>query len=137
MEANELRIGNKVFNPYHEKVYTVEGFKYAREVGGERRAFVSTFEHSGNTVKLSVLEPIPLSESWLQKAGATSAGDEWKLGNFTVKKQDGNFLVDAGKSPVKVTYVHDLQNLYFYFHGKTELEFVSFHLHKSYFCWAK
>lgn len=128
MEANELRIGNKVLNPYHEKVYTVEGFKYSREPGGERRAYVSTFEFSGNTVKISVLQPIPLTENWLQKSGAKAAADDtWKLGKFSITKKDDGFYLSTVADPIKVPYVHDLQNLYYYFHEKKELEFVSFH----------
>ncbi len=128
MEPNELRIGNKVLNPYHEKVYTVEGFKYSRDPGGERRAYVSTFEHSGNTVKLSVLQPIPVSEAWLQKSGAKSNGENsWSLGKFTISKKGDSFFATAGNEQVKITYLHDLQNLYFYFHDKQELEFLSLH----------
>src|SRR4051812_9917967 len=102
MEANELRIGNKVLNPYHEKVYTVEGFKYSREPGGERRAYVSTFEHSGNTVKISALQAIPLSENWLQKAGAKSAEGGWTLGKFRVTKSSDGFTVTVGPETLKV-----------------------------------
>jgi len=127
MEANELRIGNKVLNPYHEKVYTVEGFKYSREPGGERRAYVSTFEHSGNTVKISVLQAIPLTESWLQKAGAKSDNGGWSLGKFKVSKNKDGFSLKVGQETVNVPYVHDLQNLYYYFHDKKELDFMSFH----------
>jgi len=127
MEANELRIGNKVLNPYHEKVYTVEGFKYSREPGGERRAYVSTFEYSGNTVKISVLQPIPLTENWLQKAGATQSEGGWKLGAFSINKKSDGFYVSVGPETVKVSFVHDLQNIYYYFHGKKELDFVAFH----------
>lgn len=127
MEANELRIGNKVLNPYHEKVYTVEGFKYSREPGGERRAYVSTFEYSGNTVKISVLQPIPLNESWIQKAGAKKKDTGWQLGTFEIKREPEGFFVYVGNEKVEVPYVHDLQNLYYYFHGKQELEFVAFH----------
>ena len=128
MEANELRIGNKVLNPYHEKVYTVEGFKYSREPGGERRAYVSTYEYSGNTVKITVLQPIPLTENWLQKAGAKQAGDgSWKLDKFTIARQNDGFYLSTVADPIRVQNVHDLQNLYYYFHGKKELEFVNFH----------
>src|SRR5688572_875550 len=127
MEANELRIGNKVLNPFHEKVYTVEGFKYSREPGGERRAYVSTFEYSGNTVKISVLQPIPLSDNWLQKAGAKSAGEGgWTLGKFRVNKKNDSFYITVGGETLKVPYVHDLQNIYYYFHEKKELDFISF-----------
>ena len=128
MEANELRIGNKVLNPYHEKVYTVEGFKYSREPGGERRAYVSTYEYSGNTVKISVLQPIPLTEVWLQRAGAKQGGgDKWVLGKLNIERRSDGFYLSTVADPIKVAYVHDLQNIYYYFHGKVELEFVSFH----------
>jgi hypothetical protein len=126
MEANELRIGNKVLNPYHGRIYTVEGFKYSRDPDGERRAYISTYEHSGNTVKVSILQPVPLNEKWLQEAGARTdkSGDskKWILGIFTVVEKDGAYAVSPGNDYwIPVIYVHDLQNLYFYHNNKTDL----------------
>jgi hypothetical protein len=124
MEANELRIGNKVLNPYHGKIYTVEGFKYARDPNGDRRAYVSTLEHSQNSVNISVLQPIPINEKWLQEAGAKSEGDgQWKLGSFTIKSGPEGYTVSPHKEySISIQYLHDLQNLYYYHHNKQELE---------------
>src|SRR5689334_19658446 len=127
MEANELRIGNKVLNAYHGKIYTVEGFKYSREPGGERRAYISTYEHSGNTVKITVLQPIMLNEKWLSEAGAVPAPELGKnclkLGKFTIMPQDNGYKISPGNDYwIPVQYVHDLQNLYYYHHNKTDLE---------------
>jgi hypothetical protein len=126
MEASELRIGNKVLNPYHGKIYTVEGFKYAREHGGERRAYVSTYEHSQNSVNMSILQPIPLNEKWLLEAGAKAvngSNNQWQLGNFTVDKKESGYSVSPVKGySIDVKYLHELQNLYYYHHKKSELE---------------
>jgi hypothetical protein len=126
MEASELRIGNKVLNPYQGKIYTVEGFKYSREHGAERRAFVSTFEHSQNSVNMSILQPIPLNEKWLNEAGAKPEGDSqksWTLGNFTIEKKDSCYAVSPVKGySIDINYLHELQNLYYYHHKKAELE---------------
>ena len=126
MDIHELRVGNKVLNPYHGKIYTVEGFKYSREPGGERRAFVSTFEHSQNSVTISILQPIPVSEKWLGEAGAKPSpdGKVWQLDNFKIeKKSDGYYVSPKEGYDLKIAYVHDLQNLYYYHHQKKELEF--------------
>ena len=132
MEVNELRIGNKVFNPNHNKVYTVDGFKFSRAPGLERRVYVSTKELSEHSVLISVLEPIKLNEDWLVNCGAkvigTAESASWTVGSFRIKKENGKFFVSPAEHYwIEVDYVHDLQNLYFYHHQKTELDMIRFY----------
>jgi hypothetical protein len=132
MEANELRIGNKVYNPNHNKVYTVDGFKFSRAPGLERRVYVSTQELSEHSVLISVLEPVTLNADWLVNAGAKGIegheGTKWRLGNFIIKKEEEWFSISPFENFwIKVEYVHDLQNLYFYHHNKSELELIRFY----------
>ena len=130
MEANELRIGNKVFNPNHNKIYTVDGFKFLKAPGLERRLYVSTAEMSGNSVFISVLEPVTLTVDWLSNLGAkpvAGKSDHWQLGSFVIKPEGDSFSLSVCDGCwMKVSYVHDLQNLYYHHHEKTELDILKF-----------
>jgi hypothetical protein len=130
MEAHELRIGNKVFNPNHNKVYTVDGFKYLKAPGLERRLYVSTAEMHEHSVFVSVLEPVTLTSDWLVNIGAKSIQgktDQWSLGKFTLKKDGSDFMLSVCEGQwLKISSVHDLQNLYYYHHDKTDLDILKF-----------
>ena len=123
MKANELRIGNWVYQDYVKENVTVSGLYESSDEcwynihNGESRGPIQSFK------------PIPLTEEWLIKFGFEDDNGEieLQLGNYTgaylwfnnVSKQlrlvsgDGKFL-----SHDKLKYVHQLQNLYFALTGE-------------------
>jgi hypothetical protein len=104
MKANELRIGNYVYDTLGK----------VNKIDLEAITYIVKEPH--NQVK-----PIPLTEEWLLKFGATekykSVSNRWSFGVFSLddpEDENGNlrneFYYD---STLNVKYVHQLQNLYF------------------------
>lgn len=102
MKANELRIGNLVYD--NERIYQIYS---GTEIGNK---------HNDNNFK-----PIPLTEEWLVKFGiGVEKGDKIKhikgmYGiHFEMKKSSFHILPDIKH----IKYVHQLQNLYFALTGE-------------------
>lgn len=119
MKANELRIGNLIYDPI--------------EIGGNvttiKRIETDEDEYSGY---LDHCNPIPLTEEWLVKFGFKKLdsdiivygktfgvfdGEDYSDGFILSKYKDGNFYTSAGRKLI-VKYVHQLQNLYFALTGE-------------------
>ena len=108
MEANELRIGNLVFD---NKINIVT------EISKECFAYEYLFLEDYN--------PIPLTEEWLLKFGFEKAPlvDKYLKGYFTYDSKLKYFtyftdIEDGGYENIiiqkeKLKYVHQLQNIYF------------------------
>jgi hypothetical protein len=116
MKINELRIGNYI-SPLGRGITVVEGLCI-----WDGLIQSSNFAERG----IEDFEPIPLTEEWLLKFGATekykSVSNRWSFGIFALddpEDEDGiltnEFYYD---STLKVKYVHQLQNLYFALTGE-------------------
>lgn len=137
MEANELRIGNLVNYELMDSECKVRGL-------GEDCLWLNGTKFGG-PVGIDLFKPIPLTEEWLLKFGFSNIEGEFRMdmpnpfNNKSVFEsiiffQDGDgfaqFIIqesgeDLGMThnsfvPVKIEYVHQLQNLYFALTG-TEL----------------
>jgi len=116
MKATELRIGNWVENESTNR--QVEGVQLT---GGYNEVMfwkIMAFEHD--------ISPIPLTEEWLVKLGFESEGNMWYTtnnisynteDNRVVREQPG-ILGTIYNAITRVSYVHQLQNLYFVLTGK-------------------
>jgi hypothetical protein len=67
-------------------------------------------------------KPIPLTEEWLLKFGFIKTDyDNFKYyhkGLFQIKHGIKSYWYQSGDLPVKIEYVHQLQNIYFYLVGE-------------------
>lgn len=94
MKANELRIGNYVFNKAHERKQLTEVYS-----------------------DCSVYEPIPLTEEWLLKFGFELNDGVYKKKGWAIflRKEDDGFLVSRYGRHIHlgVQYIHRLQNLWY------------------------
>jgi hypothetical protein len=135
MKANELRIGNYVYD---------EDVKYKTSLG--HTVILSKGVHSFNLGEIN-LKPIPLTEEWLLKFGFESwncKGVDWifekviykeldieqkmiisSSGTCCIEEQEDHPEVEVQKFIIRpdIHYVHQLQNLYFALTGQ-ELEFA-------------
>ena len=106
IKANELRVGN-VFACY-DSIIKVESIN---------KDYVEGLPNDGHYL-ISDLEPIPLTEEWLLKFGATHfAGRVYHLDMYKIAIfDDGAVLILGSMLSNKISigkYVHQLQNLYF------------------------
>lgn len=84
-------------------------------------------------VVLNNISGIPLTEEWLVKFGATSKNYDYELGYIKYDREASDYGCECEKSnfwivpngdddyyriPIKLEYVHDLQNLYFELYRK-------------------
>ena len=94
MRSEELRIGNwvKFFDEATE-----------REMNG------------GDFMYPDLIDPIPLTEEWLEKFGFTYDGYAWITGVLVLIKphSNGGYYIQNWTGTIEIKYVHQLQNLYF------------------------
>lgn len=109
MKAEELRMGNKILNPYNE----------VTEVDCEIMLFIS--RQNMNHRKVSdYYNPIPLTEEWLLKAGFKKFGNDYSLGRIIVHSRRRGYVIRR-TIPI-MNYVHTLQNYIYALTGE-ELKF--------------
>lgn len=117
MKANELRIGNFVFDDENKpmKVARVETQECTDFNGNDE--FNVIIEHIDKNIGYyeSKINPIPLTEEWLKKFGF-----ELNMDSFYVKDNNVIFFEEEGVckfllrgDTVTIKNVHQLQNLYF------------------------
>lgn len=118
MKANELRIGNLIWDIEQKEVDKIVGIE-------EKRVSVegSTFAYT----PIDEILPIELTEEWLIKFGFIKYDDGGELHGcdcFYISKEN-NIAIGltpkynlSGYRNVKVKYVHQLQNLYFALTGE-------------------
>ncbi len=94
MKANELRIGNYVFDRY--KITQVDKYFY----------------QSAECFWTNEFKPIPLTEEWLLKFGFEKKDDDYIFNGFSFTFDENTFYNHVGKI-TNIYYVHQLQNLYF------------------------
>lgn len=113
MKANELRIGNYILN-HHKEIDTVTDHTFSKfrfaKMDGDYGVY-----------------PIELTEEWLLKFGFTciknNRGGYYVLGKITiyVPLPDKKWIVTdylLGSHLSSISYVHQLQNLYFALTGE-------------------
>lgn len=105
IKAEELRIGNWVY----------DGFQHFQITASD--ILIIADKHNG-----LFIQPIPLTEEWLVRFGATTyefdngQPNQYRIGEDLYVIRDG-VITDYGTS-VKLPFVHTLQNLYFAKRGK-------------------
>ena len=124
MIAEELRIGNWIHDPKHNKCdFQIEMFMGAHDFQAVTKDFLEDL-----TLKLDQCEPIPLTEEWLERLGfngcwlETKGGDIDMSGVLTAK----NIASIGGEDSctngscyhAEINYVHQLQNLVFALTGE-------------------
>ena len=107
--ANELRIGNYIKRcnkkMYHEEWYIVKPSYFTNN-------------------KISIFEPIPITEEWLLKFEfvpfkINGVLTHYRLGLNFIRFDDQDFYFELGKGMgIEIKYIHKLQNLYFALTGK-------------------
>lgn len=126
MKANELRIGNYVYDRGN-KLLKIEGWENESKVF-QSSGYYNLPEPIGQlpfhplTEDVEFLKPILLTEEWLLKFGFVEDdcfGDNFlrhkKAISITVSAihSNGEIHIQIGNYPVSIRYVHQLQNLYF------------------------
>lgn len=115
MEIQELRIGNWITEPDNEDKNPFQVWGIYHELGN----------HKINNLPISHFQPIPLTDVYWLKLGFKWCLKPctWSLGNITLVQWDGDeYRVgdDCGLS-IKLNYVHELQNWYYWNSDKKEL----------------
>lgn len=119
MKANELRIGNYVYD-VNEKVSRVE------QIGREDISRHPTLSSKSGFLYTSDILPIPLTEEWLLRFGFVQGFlsdpqefnvlSAYKNGKFDIlkfKDEEVFFYVDHSGNRTCIKSLHQLQNLYF------------------------
>ena len=112
MKAEELRIGNLILTTKDSNKDYV-----TTKVSGAIIDYVEC--------EIILATPIRLTEEWLQKLGFDKVRNCYLVRNGFEAGLDGNdftsgtwTIIIAKKLPVKIKYVHQLQNLYFALTGE-------------------
>lgn len=115
VKAQELRIGNLIFNDRDEVIeveqiqYMDDDVPYKKELG----------EFAVNQIAITIYKGIPITEEWLSKFGFEKKGpfkwDKDELSNYVMKYPNA---CRYGDDQVNLLYVHQLQNLCFALTGE-------------------
>ena len=106
MTANELRVGNIVYNPTLKEIKVID-YLDIRDLAESRL--------------LHEFEPIRLNDEWLEKLWFENWDkNKWIDSNsvLTISKNGDNFLCLFNQRHIDIFHVHQLQNLYFALTGK-------------------
>jgi hypothetical protein len=126
IKANELRIGNWVYDPFSKSFIQVVNITETGINEGWDGSMDMGYVLSQQAIGEEDIEPIPLTPEILEKADCSYIGiDDW-YSNFEPtwimrNEDDGFTLIIEGKEFRKIKYVHEYQNLYFALTG-SELE---------------
>lgn len=120
MKANELRLGNWVNVQPHAKYAQIIEIKSVRPDNRDFVRISSPYLDTQFSVEISQVEPIPLTEEILIKAGFKEEYDGWVFGKtiFITKDDDGWHVGNFGFFINSIQYLHDLQNLIFALTGE-------------------
>ena len=115
MEAKELKIGNIVSTP-NQPIFRIDLFDYvAKGIG--KFGQISDPKLHPLTWYLQDLKPIEITKQWFYQLGFKSDNDEStiliKNGFDIIELNDGSFELFNHDYPIKIKYVHQLQNLYY------------------------
>jgi hypothetical protein len=120
LQSKDLRIGNLV-----KSVITNQDYKM--DTWGLRVIEDGNYQNSYNT-ETRVFNPITITEEWLLKFGFLKDFSGiyrfWKFECYDYLKDEDCIRIYFGgdeDNPIEITYIHELQNLYFALTGE-ELE---------------
>ena len=114
MKASELRIGNWVNDPIHNKC----NFQIEMFLGIDYFQPLTIDPDEELTLKISECEPIPLTEEWLLKFGFEN-GNYFILNDVIIYKDyNDKYRYEYNYGQLWVKHVHQLQNLYFALTGE-------------------
>ena len=114
MKANELRIGNLVYSKETNQIQKITGLT-------DENPFINaiTFDY----INYDEIEAIPITEEWLLKFGFDKSCMFYRLESekfyFSYNSMHPKFEIQYNSRdghilfPVDLTYLHQLQNLYF------------------------
>tara|TARA_R100000655_G_scaffold7322_2_gene19795 strand:+ start:401 stop:769 length:369 start_codon:yes stop_codon:yes gene_type:complete len=116
MEANELRIGNYVYDGEKElcKIWAVHKDRLTVEIPNDNTTFLGRY-------KIEYAKPIPLTKDWLLKFGFEAGfNGEYEILPFLYiwKPSPSTKSFSVSPSTLEIKYVHQLQNLYFALTGE-------------------
>lgn len=118
MKPQELRIGNEVeWDDDSREQVKVLSISYIMEDDGE----ITNYFINGGLIDDFL--PIPITPEWLDGRGLRYLQNAcWELGSYRIYNVSGDRprfrITIAGHEIVVVSYVHQLQNLYFDLTGK-------------------
>ena len=107
MKARDLRIGNLIFDHECEPHY-FEVEQISKYVGSEL-----WIVYRKGSVKTKTAEGIPLTEEWLLKFGFTFSDMIYSFDGFEILDLKQGLEFYNHDYPIKIKYVHQLQNLYY------------------------
>ncbi len=107
MKANELRIGNFVWEEYG-------GLYEILMMSPNYVDLVKPFMLVSGRYDIETIKPIPLTEEWLLKFGLMSIKTELGFWN----NGDAIYFSYGFEKSIELKYVHQLQNLYFALTGE-------------------
>lgn len=117
MEANELRIGNLVWNEI-QKIPVKVDLKILEEQYHRYKIYKRTGKDIG------LWKPIPLTEKWLLNLGFKKAYSAihdrisiWNKDDFQIEFDFKKIFIN-GQEMSHIKYVHQLQNIYYDFEQK-------------------
>ena len=113
----QYRVGNLIYRNGELDVVTGIWHEMSNTVGE-----YDYYIQAGNRLDYSIdkVKPIPLTKQWLEGFGFERGFGEWNKGWFCLVELRGMFKVrsnDGNINVIKVTYVHELQNLYYVLTG--------------------
>ena len=114
MNPRELQIGNYV-NPYDDFITQVTGITNTGKIW-----LVDNPTHEECAWKKDKIKPVLLTEEWLVKFGFEKDGHNFKMKGYTFNLKTGNLWWHNKNliSLKSITFVHQLQNLYFALTGE-------------------
>jgi hypothetical protein len=129
MNARELRIGNLVkVNGVEYYIYCIHSPMEMKDESFSHKYFVDLLNYGIVSHLESDIEPIPLTEEWLERFGFVQNKVDWYWikDGFKLPNKQTITIVDTTAvmcpwSNREIKYVHSLQNLYFALTGE-ELE---------------
>jgi len=137
IEAGELRIGNRI--KFKDKYFTIFGISFLSDIDSKRKGFVvdliDNIKKINETPFTKDIEPISLTPEILEKCGFENDDnlsiryslrilDDYELvfGRFDFEPDRKGIWLDCDDSfyskDLKITYVHQLQNIYFALTGE-------------------
>jgi hypothetical protein len=120
MNANELRLGNLIWDCDENTFYPIE------EIKKNTQANICVIYRNGSFMSIDI-NPIPITFKWLSKFGFIYDDNwHWQLGinPFTKDYLLDLCWIDGDEFPFyrngffKIKYIHQLQNLYFTLTGE-------------------
>lgn len=109
MKTTDLRIGNLVWDNY-------SGEMIVSAIDGDYVSLRKTLNLPEGSYKIDGIHSLELTEEWLLKFGFKPFCKDWSKKNLIIHTRKRGFIVRT--SILQLSYVHQLQNLYFALTGE-------------------